>query len=209
MNARDYTRGKLSRHVLLVDGDNFKSDRINDVVSHIQKRGTLIVFRVYADFTKHQAWARVIQNNGRADSRFVCSERKQAVDMEMALDGFECIVEKGPCTLCIASGDQDFIPLIRKAHERDCRVIGYATNKSVSRELQKSCDAFVHMHNNPPKSHQPGKKGLQSKRSQHEKGGALSTSPESGKMEPLTKISPSGRRGPLCPGEAAMLKLSN
>lgn len=140
-------------HVLLVDGDNVNPERIDDILSDIQERGELKTFRIYADFSRPAAaaWKRVVESRP-VEAIQVYSSRPQAVDLTMSLDGAQCIFEEGPCTLCIASGDRDFTHLMRKAHQKNCRVIAYATNSHVSPQLKSYCDEFIHMCQSPAAS---------------------------------------------------------
>lgn len=128
-------------HILLVDGDNINPARIRDILDDIKERGPLQLFRLYADFTKPNGWKTVVESNP-VDAIQVYSDRKQAVDLRMSVDGIEYVLTH-KCTLCIASGDRDFTHLMLKAHQAGVRVIGYATNQSVSDKLRQYCDEFI------------------------------------------------------------------
>lgn len=131
------------------------ASKIGEILKDIRERADIDSgpqpkkFRLYADFTRpnnQKAWEQVCTTQSVDAQQVFSSGRPQAVDLRMTCDGVEHVVEHGPCTLCIASGDRDFSHLILKARERNCKVIVYATNEHVSKRLQTCCDEFIHMY---------------------------------------------------------------
>lgn len=63
--------------------------------------------------------------------------------MAMAVDVMELFFTKRIDVACIASGDSDFTPLVRKLREYGVRVVGIGAGAGVSNAFRNACDRYV------------------------------------------------------------------
>ena len=117
--------------IVFVDGENACPDRIPDVLNHVKQYGVQSC-RIYADFRKAAQWQHLVETTS-AEPIHVYADRPQAVDMTMALDILEAAMMGNDCA--VVSGDQDFVPVLRKVRRYGRKTVVYVTHGPVANKL--------------------------------------------------------------------------
>lgn len=66
---------------------------------------------------------------------------KNAIDIELALEVFDTIIEVDISTLLIISGDGDYLPLVKRLKKRDITIHVLGVDGCLSKKLQKFADS--------------------------------------------------------------------
>lgn len=122
---------------------------VDAVAERAKSYGNLVVANAYADFSNgiprniqkellsqgiKMIYCPTIFNNG--------DKKKTLTDSIMIID---LLITVGIDTYVIATGDQDFLPVVGKLHERGKKVVLIAMKKSASFDLIHSADEFVEL----------------------------------------------------------------
>lgn len=134
---------------LLIDGDNISPDFAEKVLSIAQQYGTVVIKRVYADFSlpQHGKWKNCIFENGmRAIHTYSYTKGKNTTDIALVIDAMDLMCAKKAEIFCIASSDSDFTQLAVRLQENGIKVIGlgrFCTNLA----FVKACAKFHYLDN--------------------------------------------------------------
>ena len=129
---------------LLIDGDNISPDFAGKVLGIAQQYGTVVIKRVYADFSlpQHFNWKNCILEKGmKAIHTFSYTKGKNTTDIALVIDAMDLMCAKKAEVFCIASSDSDFTQLAVRLQENGIKVIGlgkFCTNNA----FVKACSKF-------------------------------------------------------------------
>lgn len=131
----------------------FKLDH-RKLKDYFQKRTQLVGIYLYTAFIKSKApqqkFLEMMSRLGlilrTKEVKFIhatdgSTELKGDLDIEIAIDTFECLNEFD--TLVLLSGDSDFAPLVNWLHTKQKKVIVISTRPHISRELARAADRFI------------------------------------------------------------------
>lgn len=137
---------------ILVDGPNIirKSFNIdlNEVKKQVAKYGQIRVAKVYLDQFASDKLIEAMINQG-FDTTITTGD----VDVTMAIEGMEYLVDKKIDTLALVTRDTDYRPLLVKAREKGKRTIIVATDTAFSAALKNTADIVIIINNNSESEH--------------------------------------------------------
>ncbi|MEK6982878.1 MAG: TIGR00288 family NYN domain-containing protein [Candidatus Micrarchaeota archaeon] len=146
MDLLSIFKGK-DRIAILVDGPNIirKSFNIdlNEVKKQVAKYGQIRVAKVYLDQFASDKLIEAMINQG-FDTTITTGD----VDVTMAIEGMEYLVDKKIDTLALVTRDTDYRPLLVKAREKGKRTIIVATDTAFSAALKNTADIVIIIKNN-------------------------------------------------------------
>ena len=141
MDLLSIFRGK-QRIAILVDGPNIirKSFNIdlNEVKKQVAKYGQIRVAKVYLDQFASDKLIEAMVNQG-FDTTITTGD----VDVTMAIEGMEYLIDKKIDTLALVTRDTDYRPLLVKAREKGKRTIIVATDTAFSAALKNTADIVI------------------------------------------------------------------
>ena len=141
MDLLSIFKGK-DRIAILVDGPNIirKSFNIdlNEVKKQVAKYGQIRVAKVYLDQFASDKLIEAMINQG-FDTTITTGD----VDVTMAIEGMEYLVDKKIDTLALVTRDTDYRPLLVKAREKGKRTIIVATDTAFSAALKNTADIVI------------------------------------------------------------------
>ncbi|HEX9430561.1 MAG TPA: NYN domain-containing protein, partial [Candidatus Bathyarchaeia archaeon] len=117
----------------IVDGDNASAKLIGEMLAEASKYGSVVIRRVYGDWTSTQmsAWKQTLQNFALVpEQQFANISGKNATDSAMIIDAMDILhggVVKG---FCIVSSDSDFTRLATRIREDGLFVMGIGESKT-------------------------------------------------------------------------------
>ncbi len=129
----------------IVDGDNASAKLIGEMLAEASKYGSVVIRRVYGDWTSTQmsAWKQTLQNFALVpEQQFANISGKNATDSAMIIDAMDILhggVVKG---FCIVSSDSDFTRLATRIREDGLFVMGIGESKTPE-AFRRACHMFV------------------------------------------------------------------
>lgn len=135
---------------VFIDLENISSpNSIDTLMDHLLISGNVLVRRAYGNIRKQAPTATLERLHRYSFITFhVPSGKsgKNASDIHMSLDAFECVIEKPHIhVLAIATGDSDFSPLIFKCRERNINVWGFGLRGNTAGSLMDHVDKFYYL----------------------------------------------------------------
>lgn len=138
------TKKRNKQIVLLIDGPNSIRKEINvdlkEVKKEMQKYGDVRVAKVYLDQYASDKLIEAMVNQG-----FETEITTGDVDVTMAVEAMEYIMEKDTDILALMTRDTDFTPVLRKAKKYGKKAVIIATNTAFSVALRNTADVVVVM----------------------------------------------------------------
>ncbi|OWY23363.1 NYN domain-containing protein [Sphingobacteriales bacterium UPWRP_1] len=137
----------LTRVALLIDGDNISPDFIQKVLTKAKSFGTLVIKRVYADFTQpqHAVWKNTVLDNGlHAMHTFAFTKGKNTTDIALVIDAMDLMCAKKADVFCIASSDSDFAQLAVRLQENGIKVVGLGKFCTLP-AFRNACSEFIYL----------------------------------------------------------------
>lgn len=148
---------KKRRIAFLVDGPNtirkkFSID-LKRVLSEISKYGELRIAKMYLDQYASEKLIEAMVNQG-FDTVITTGD----VDVTMAIEAMEYVLDPKIDTIALMTRDTDFRPVLIKARERGKKTIIIATDVAFSAALRNTADVVImmrdkgeteHLKNNP------------------------------------------------------------
>ena len=141
---------------LFLDADNLgircKSGReVNQIIDNLTPWGRVVVRRAYGCNlrSKQYIYKQLLRGQFHVgEIRRQIPHKKNAADIRIAVEAMELLLTRPDInTFAIASGDSDYIELVRRIHNHRRRVIGIGSRKSSSQRLQQCCDVFLFYEN--------------------------------------------------------------
>ncbi len=127
---------------ILVDGPNILRKSFNidlsEVKSELAKYGEIRIANVYLDQYAPDKLIEAIKNQG-FDTRTTTGD----VDVTMAIEGMEYVLDPNIDTIALMTRDTDYLPLLVKARARGKRSIILATDFAFSAALKNTADIVL------------------------------------------------------------------
>lgn len=137
------------RLALLIDGDNAQATLLSQIVAEVSKYGTVIIRRVYGDWTEPEmkGWKEALHTHAfQPVQQFRYTQGKNATDSALIIDAMDILYTAGVDGFCLASSDSDYTRLATRIREKNLFVIGIG-RKLTPRSLVNACDVFVYTEN--------------------------------------------------------------
>lgn len=142
------------RIAMLVDGDNAQATLIDKMLIEVSKYGTVIIRRVYGDWTESamNTWKTILRDHAlQPIQQFRNTTGKNATDSALIIDAMDLLHQEIADCFCIASSDSDFTRLATRLRESGRFVIGIG-RKQTPTAFQRACDVFVYTENLQPEA---------------------------------------------------------
>ena len=134
---------------LLIDGENISPVYFNQIREDLAKRGTISIFRIYADWTAEnlpRGWKEDVLSIYPfvAIQQFSLSSGKNSIDNALIIDAMDLIYQKGAEIdyIALVSSDSDFTRLALNLREKKFIVLGYGESKTPP-TLRNACHEFI------------------------------------------------------------------
>lgn len=130
--------------VLLIDGPNSIRKEINidlrEVKKEVQKYGDVRIAKVYLDQYASDKLIEAMVNQG-----FETEITTGDVDVTMAVEAMEYIMEKNTDVLALVTRDTDFTPVLRKAKKYGRKALIVVSGSAASVALKNTADVVIVM----------------------------------------------------------------
>ncbi len=149
MAEKEIAEGPIA---FLVDGDNANSDMVGEMLNEASKYGSVIIRRVYGDWSSPQmaCWKKKLHEFALLPSMVIPNRSgKNATDIGLVIDAMDIMHKHVVKGFCIISSDSDFTYLAMKIREEGLFVIGMGNDKTHP-TFQKACDRFIFIENLMP-----------------------------------------------------------
>ena len=137
---------------LLVDGDNATASLIGEILEEASKYGTLIIRRVYGDWTSPslQSWRAVLQDHALdPEQQFSNVAGKNATDSALIIDAMDILHRGVVRGFCIVSSDSDYTRLAKRIREEGYFVMGIG-RAATPASFRNACHVFASTENLAP-----------------------------------------------------------
>lgn len=144
-----FTPGAGNPLAFLVDADNASSSVVRELLEEAAKYGTVIIRRVYGDWTSPYltTWKTVLQDHALTPiQQFANASGKNATDSALIIDAMDILHEKVVGGFCIVSSDSDYTRLATRIREEGLFVIGMGRANTVA-AFKNACNVFVSVEN--------------------------------------------------------------
>lgn len=141
---------------ILVDGDNAAASKLNDAVKFASGYGTIIVKRIYADWSKTatSGWKEPAKEFAfRLIEAPSYVKGKNTTDIALVMDAVDLIHSGIVNGFCIVASDGDYTLLAQRIREEGFLVLGYGETKAPA-AFVNSCHQFVFSDKTPEKINQ-------------------------------------------------------
>lgn len=121
-----------SKTALLIDYDNFsKEDFFPILLCELEEYGDVILmYGFYSNLNDSTIAQKFTKLGIEAKSQIAYSTGKNATDIRMTIEAMLLIEKEYIDTICIASNDSDFTPLVMELKKHNKRVIGAGDNQA-------------------------------------------------------------------------------
>ena len=129
----------------LVDGDNAVSSLIGKMLEEASKYGTLIIRRVYGDWTSPslQSWRAALHEHALyPEQQFSNVAGKNATDSALIIDAMDILHRGVVRGFCIVSSDSDYTRLAKRIREEGFFVMGIG-RAATPATFRNACHVFV------------------------------------------------------------------
>lgn len=136
----------------LVDGDNAIAALVGEMLEEASKYGTLIIRRVYGDWTSPslQSWRAVLQEHALdPEQQFSNVAGKNATDSALIIDAMDILHRGVVRGFCIVSSDSDYTRLAKRIREEGFFVMGIG-RAATPAAFRNACHVFVSTENLAP-----------------------------------------------------------
>jgi hypothetical protein len=142
---------RMTKLVLLIDGENLPAKFADDVFEKANAFGTIITARVYGDFAKQAMtrWAKVSDERGLTRINVErTSRQKNAADFKLVVEAMDMLHTRQLDGFCLASSDGDFSALAERIRANALSLIGFGEKKAPE-SYRKLCDRFIFCEERP------------------------------------------------------------
>lgn len=139
----------LKSIVVLIDADNTRLSKIEDVIREVSTHGRIVVKRAYGNWKKDalKNWEEVLKRLAiKAEQQFDYVTGKNATDMALVIDAMNLLHMNLYDAFVIVASDSDYTPLAISLHESGIYVMGVGEKKTPE-SFRNSCDEFVFLEN--------------------------------------------------------------
>jgi uncharacterized LabA/DUF88 family protein len=134
------------RIAVLIDGDNFPSAYVKEMMEEIAKYGIPTIKRIYGDWTKPNLakWKNLLLENAiNPVQQYSYTTGKNATDSAMIIDAMDVLYSGKVDGFCLVSSDSDFTRLATRLREAGMKVIGIGEKKTPEPFIA-ACDKFIY-----------------------------------------------------------------
>lgn len=139
----------LQRIVMMIDADNTRLGKLEDVIGEISTHGRIVVKRAYGNWKKDvlKNWEEELKRLAiKAEQQFDYVKNKNATDMALVIDTINLLHKGIYDAFVIVASDSDYTPLAINLHESGVYVIGVGEKKTPE-AFRNSCDEFIFLEN--------------------------------------------------------------
>ena len=147
---------RVAAVALLIDGENISADFAVYLLAHAGRFGGVSFCRVYGNWAAQamQRWQEMAMHYGMTPKhQHLPVAGKNATDIALVVDAMD-MFHNGIRRFCLASGDSDYTPLVRRLVEQGCVVVVMG-RPDTSPTLQQACTVFVSIEQLLPPSSRP------------------------------------------------------
>lgn len=140
---------ELQKIAVVIDADNTRISKLEDVFHEISTRGRIVVKRAYGNWHKPtlKNWGEIIKRLAiKAEQQFDYVSGKNATDMALVIDTIELLYTNLYDAFVIVSSDSDYTPLAIKLREAGVYVMGVGEQKNPV-AFRNACDEFLFLEN--------------------------------------------------------------
>jgi hypothetical protein len=133
----------------LVDGDNATATAIPQILAEVSKYGTLVIRRVYGDWTSPglASWRKVLHIHALAPiQQFANVSGKNATDSALIIDAMDILHAQVVRGFCIVSSDSDYTRLATRIREAGLFVLGVG-RATTPPAFVNACNVFATVEN--------------------------------------------------------------
>ncbi len=137
------------RIAMLIDGDNAQPTLIEKMVIEANKYGTIIIRRIYGDWTDNtlNGWKKVVPKYAfQPMQQFRYTTGKNSTDSALIIDAMDLLHDGVADCFCLVSSDSDYTRLATRIRESGCLVIGIG-KQTTPNAFVVACDVFVFTEN--------------------------------------------------------------
>jgi uncharacterized protein (TIGR00288 family) len=129
---------------LLIDYDNFNQEKYFPILfESLNEIGDVIIkYAFYSNFNDATIKNKFIRYGIEPRAQIAYSSGKNAVDIGMTIEAMELINHGYIDTICLATNDSDFTPLIKTMQKHNRYVVGAGDNKA-SENFKDACNVFI------------------------------------------------------------------
>lgn len=129
---------------LLIDYDNFNQEKyIKILTEELEEVGDILIkYAFYSNFEDKTIKEKFIKHGIQPMSQIAYSKGKNAVDIRMTIAAMSLLNKEYIDTICLATSDSDFTPLVFHLQENNKFVIGAGDNKAIE-TYKNSFNSFI------------------------------------------------------------------
>ena len=142
--------GKYNKRMnigIFIDGENISSKEYKMILQDIRRHGTISISNIYVDWTENRSWMAVSKNYGITPIQCNKINKKNSVDLKLAVDIMETLYERNIDLFCILTTDSDFCHVVQKLKSRNKIVYIYGYGNIVNESLLSVCNQFFDIKN--------------------------------------------------------------
>lgn len=149
---------------LLIDYDNFNEDKYIEILINelIEVGDLLIKDAFYSNFSDFKIRQKMIEHGINPIMEVPYSERKNAVDIRIAIEAMDLLGQEFLNCFCLATNDLDFTPIIKRLKRENKIVIG-AGKQSTKEEYKKLFHRFINVDQIDDSSKKNNKNNIENK----------------------------------------------
>lgn len=132
---------------IFIDGENISSKEYKCILEDIRKYGRISISNIYLDWTENTSWMDISKNFGITPIQCNKINRKNSIDLKIAVDIMETIYEKNIDLFCILTTDSDFCHIVQKLKSKNKFVYIYGPKLNTNQSLLSICDKFIDIKN--------------------------------------------------------------
>lgn len=139
----------LESIVVLIDADNTRLSKLEDVIREVSIHGRIVVKRAYGNWKKEglKNWESELKRLAiKAEQQFDYVTGKNATDIALVIDAVNLLHKGLYDAFVIVASDSDYTPLAINLHESGVYVMGVGEKKTPE-SFRNSCDEFVFLEN--------------------------------------------------------------
>ncbi len=149
------------RIAMLIDGDNAQPALVEKMLIEASKYGTVIVRRIYGDWTNTtlNGWKKALPGHAiQPIQQFQYTVGKNSTDSALIIDAMDLLHQGVADCFCLVSSDSDYTRLATRIRESGSFVIGIG-KKTTPQPFVAACDVFTYTENLSvdPKADKPAK----------------------------------------------------
>lgn len=132
---------------IFIDGENISSKEYKYILEDIRKHGRISISNIYLDWTENKSWLDISKNFGITPIQCNKINRKNSIDLKIAVDIMEILYERDINLFCILTTDSDFCHIVQKLKSKNKIVYIYGYENNTNNSLLSICNQFIDIKN--------------------------------------------------------------